>query len=308
MSRSSFDTSRTPSDALMITYGSPAMNTTMIGPCPSKPNQIATSRPQIRYGNVSPTTTKSCSSASTLGDMPIASPTTLPTTSASTNPSASRPKLIEKASTTVPSTSSAHISSATSAGLGRIREGIEGAISCQASRNSRGAVILAPRLVMSVRRTNDRLLGTARPVPRGASMVVSTLTSASRERRLPPPEEASLEPLEDESLHDQGEPDEEERPCQDAGDAEELELDAHLPADPRRATEELGERGDLPRDREAVPDGGEQERRDRRDHDVPQAGPSIDRVRRGHVVQLRRDRAHALDHVYRHVRERRQDD
>src|SRR5919106_2464938 len=208
------------------------MNTTMIGPCPSNPNQIATSSPQIRYGNVRPTTTKSCSSASIRGDMPIASPITLPAISARANPIASRPMLIEKASTTVPSSSSSHISFATSTGIGRIRDGITGVISCHASRNSRGAVIRAPRRVRSVRLTHERLLGTVRPVPRGASIVVSTLTPASRERRLPPPEEATLEPLEDESLHDQGEPDEEERPCEDAGDAEELELDAHLPADP----------------------------------------------------------------------------
>src|ERR671919_2573833 len=220
------------------------MNTTMIGPCPSNPNQIATSSPQIRYGNVRPTTTKSCSSASIRGDMPIARPITLPTTSASANPIASRPRLIEKASTTVPSSSSSHISVATSTGIGRIRDGIAGTISCQASRNSRGAVIRAPRRVRSVRRTHDRLLGTARPVPRGASIVVSTLTSASRERRLPPPEETSLEPLEDEALHDQREPDQEERPRDHARDAEELPLDAHLAADPRRAAEQLGQRGD----------------------------------------------------------------
>ena len=141
------------------------MKTTMIGPWLPNPNHMATSSPQIRYGNASPTTTKSCSIASIRGDTPIANPTTPPTARARRNPISNRVRLIPKFLKTVPSWTISIISSNTPDGIGMIRDGERGTNNCHATRNRSGAVIRAARGVVKARLRREGVDPEGRAVP-----------------------------------------------------------------------------------------------------------------------------------------------
>ena len=97
------------------------------------------------------------------GDTPIASPTIPPTPSARRSPISSLVRLMPKFRSTEPSFAISIISSNTPAGIGMIRDGSSGTITCQATRKRIGAVIRAARGVVMTRRKRDG-------VPRGAAV------------------------------------------------------------------------------------------------------------------------------------------
>ena len=90
-------------------------------------------------------TMKSRKKASTGFQTPMATPSVVPATTTMAKPTARRLRLIEKRSTTLPSSAKSTIRSTTAAGVGRRRVSSRAPKNCHAARRRSGARKRAPR-------------------------------------------------------------------------------------------------------------------------------------------------------------------